>query len=60
MRTCLFAYARARVPGTLVLFIEEAEKDHPLLENFSDMTVEAICFWLSKFVVEARKGNGQD
>ena len=21
MRTCLFAYARARVPGTLVLFI---------------------------------------
>lgn len=30
------------------------------MENFADMTIDDIRFWLPKFVVEARKVNGQE
>lgn len=35
--------------------VEEAEKDHELCNNFVDMKVEAMVFWLPKFVIEVRK-----
>ena len=40
-------------------FTEELEKDHPLLEQFTDLAVESKQFWLPKFIIEVKKSNGE-
>ena len=39
-------------------FVDEDESKYPLSDNFVEMALESMCFWLPKFVMEARKGNG--
>ena len=30
-------------------FVEDLEREHPLHENFIDLSVESMCFWLPKW-----------
>lgn len=41
-------------------FTEELEKEHHLLEQFTDLAVESKQFWLPKFIVEVKKCNGEN
>ena len=49
------AWAKARVSAG---FVETDEKDYVLLQQIVDMPTSAVSFWLPKFVLEARKENG--
>ena len=40
-------------------FIEAAEKSYPFTEQFHELTGAAMCFWLTKFVIEARNKKGE-
>ena len=40
-------------------FVEEMEKNCPLCDNFNEMVLDSLVFWLPKFVVEVRKANGE-
>ena len=40
--------------------IEDDEKKYLLYDNILDMSVESLSFWLSKFVIEVRKENGEE
>ena len=39
--------------------IEESETEYPLLTNFTDMSEDALKFWLVKFVAEVRRSDGK-
>ncbi len=39
--------------------VEDAEKVHQLETDLSEMDTKSVAFWLPKFVVEARKENGE-
>ena len=43
-----------------VPFTEELEKNHALVEQFTDLPLESIQFWLPKFIVEVKKSNGEN
>ena len=42
-----------------IAFVDEIERSHVLEENFEDMTIDAMSVWLPKFIIEARKQNGE-
>ena len=42
-----------------ICLVEDSEKEYVISEKFFDMPVEAISFWLPKFIVEVRNKKGE-
>jgi hypothetical protein len=43
-----------------LLTTEAAEKSNPLSEEFSEMGVESMAFWLPRFMLDVRKEKGEN